>query len=179
MVFPWTKMNVRVEAMQLHIRGRKWYCSYLLPWVVKSRRKKERRASLGLFCIQPCNTPPGGGFRNPFSLWRINNALSPQAAHTDPPSKNHRQLSFAAFFSAFFCVCSPDIISKPSNKNKKFFIPQCTIENSRTKTMVTRCQKNARHVFMFSSDKYKKAHQARFSTEGYMWTTLSKYSTQM
>ena len=71
-------------------------------------------------------------------------------------------------FRQFFCVCSPDIISKPSNKNKKFFIPQCTIENSRTKTMVTRCQKNARHVFMFSSDKYKKAHQTRFSTAGYL-----------
>ena len=52
-----------------------------------------------------------------------------------------------------------------------FYIRQWTFNNARTNTMVTSCQKNARHVFMLASDQYKKVCQARCSTAGYVWTT--------
>ena len=104
-------------------------------------------------------------FRKSFLLQRISDLLALQAAHTDAPWKNYRQLPSAAILSVFFLsVHVPDIIIKLNNqktasRNKmsiNFYIPQWTVENTRTNTMVTPCQKNARHVFMFSSDQYKK-----------------------
>ena len=56
----------------------------------------------------------------------------------------------------------------------KFYNPQWTVDNTRTNTMVAPCQKNARHVFMYSTDQYKKAHQEWFSTACYMWTTWAR-----
>ena len=38
----------------------------------------------------------------------------------------------------------------------KYYIRQWTVENSRTKNIVTPYQKHARHVFMLSSDQYLK-----------------------
>ena len=86
------------------------------------------------------------------------------------------------FCRSFFGVCVPNITRKLDNKKTasrnnisiKFYIPQWTVENMRTNTMVTLYQKNAWHVFMLSSDQYNKAHKARFSTAGYEWTTWAK-----
>ena len=79
------------------------------------------------------------------------------------------------FRQQFFCPRVPDIISKPKNKktasrNKmliKFYITQWTVEDDRTKTMVTPFQKNARHFFMYSPDQYKK----RAKRGSVMWGT--------
>ena len=37
-----------------------------------------------------------------------------------------------------------------------------------------RAKKSARDVFMFSTDQYKKARQARFSTAGYVCSTQTR-----
>ena len=53
----------------------------------------------------------------------------------------------------------------------KFYIWQWTVDNAKTNTMMTLCQKNV-DMFLWSLLIYvKKARQARFSTAGYVWTT--------
>ena len=41
-------------------------------------------------------------------------------------------------------------------------------------TWCHRAKKSARHVFMFSSDQYKKARQVRFSTAGCVCSTQTR-----
>ena len=102
-------------------------------------------------------------FRNSFSLRRIVDLLALQAAHTDAPCENCWQLPSAAIPSAvFFSRSRPWNHQQNKQQNKclseqdvyQVYIPQCTVNNVKTKTMVTPCQKSARHVFMFSSDQY-------------------------
>ena len=56
----------------------------------------------------------------------------------------------------------------------KIYIPQWTVDNIITNNMVTPCQKSARHVFIFSTDQYKKVAQAQFSTAGYVCSTETR-----
>ena len=39
----------------------------------------------------------------------------------------------------------------------KLYIPQWMLDDVKTKTMMTPCQKNERHVFMYSTDQYKES----------------------
>ena len=84
---------------------------------------KQRRANLGIFRIQPRNQPPGGGFSNFFSLWRINNPLAPQAAHNDAPYTNRWQLPLTAILLLFFFRTCPWHYQK-NEQQKNFQLEQ-------------------------------------------------------
>ena len=105
-----------------------------------------------------------------------------QAAHTDAPYKNCRQLPSATIFWNFFCIHFPDIISnlnnnKTSSWNKmsiNFHIPQWTVDEVITNNMVTPWKTKRATYFIFSTDQYLKARQARFSTTGYVCYTQTR-----
>ena len=104
-------------------------------------------------------------FRYSFPLWIISDPLSLQAANTDALFKNRQQLPSAAISLAGFLRMRPWHHQQTEQQQNcqseqdlmKFYIRKWLVDNVRTKTMVKPCQKNLRHVFMFSLYQYKKS----------------------
>ena len=57
------------------------------------------------------------------------------------------------------------------NISIKFYILQWSLDKVRTETMVKLCQKNARHVLIYSTDKYIKSTLGAVQYCSYVWTT--------
>ena len=83
---------------------------------------------------------------------------APQAAHTGARCKNREQLPSAgissAVFFAYATLTSSENWKKTDIRNKmsiQFYIPQWTVNNVKTKNMVTQCQKKCADCFYWNN----------------------------
>ena len=118
-------------------------------------------------------------FRNSFRLRIISDPLDLQADYTDDPYKNCQSFPSAEILSVVFLRTHPQHHQQTEQQQKRQ--SEQVVDQVLYSAMDGRqCQnkdhgdtvkKNAQHVFMFFSDQFKKAPQARFSTAGHVWTT--------
>ena len=134
--------------------------SWFLGW-----KWKQRRANLGLFWIQLYAPPPAGGFSKLIFVAENRRPSCLSSCSYWRPLQKLSKIAFCCnFVVEFFGVRTTDIISKlkinkTASLNKmliNFYIRRWMVGNTRPNTIVTLCQKNARHVCMFFSDKYRK-----------------------